>query len=365
MDGHKRPKLCQEQDILSSLPDCVLTHILSFLPTKDAVSTCILSTRWRDLWAGVPSVDLDDKLLYFHDIDFVHSYEYVPFMDFVDRILYHRGASNMTKFRLSCVVCFCPSRVSSWISFAIGQNVQELDLCLDLEIPFALPQCVFNCPSIRVLKIDMECVLMLPQMVSLPNLKTLYLALVEFSDEESTHKLFSSSPVLEELYLLDCDWRRLDIVTISMPKLRKLRFDDLLYPGSLNGVSDSIIELEAPNLMSFSYIGNLSNEIILLKSPLLVEASISLHIEPERIFDAALRVIELLDGVQNVKILTLSNDAIESLFLAERFLGWLPVFQKLTHMEVIVETDNGFRESLLEILRNLPHLEVLALSKGR
>ena len=310
MDGRKKQKLRQEKDILSSLPDCVLTHILSFLPTKDAVSTCVLSSRWRDLWAGLPNIDVDDRLLYFRDMDFLHSYEYVPFMDFVDRILFHHGVSNMIKFRLSCVVCFCPSRVSTWISFAIRQNLQELDLRLDLEIPFALPQCVFCCPSLTVLKIDMECALLLPQMVSLASLKTLYLALVEFPDEESTNKLFRSCPVLEELYLLDCKWRRVETVTISTPKLRRLRIDDHLW-GSLHESSDCIIKVQAPNLLSFRYNGNLSNEIFLAKSPLLAEASILVYTEPERIFDAASRVAELINGLQNVQVLSMSNDAVE------------------------------------------------------
>jgi len=311
MGGHKKQKLCQERDILSTLPDCVLTHILFFLPTKDAVSTCILSSRWRDLWVGLPNIDLDDRLLYFRDMDFVHSYEYVPFMDFVDRILCRHGLSNMTRFRLSCVVCFCPSRISTWISFAIRQNLQELDLHLDLEIPFVLPQCVFSCTSLSVLKIDMECALVVPQMVSLPNLKTLYLVLVEFSDEDSANKLFGSCPILEELYLLDCEWR-VETVTISTPKLRRLRIDDHYCCGLLHESSDCIIEVQAPNLISFKYSGNLSNEIFLKKSPLLATASIVVYIEPaERIFDMSPRVAELINGLQNVEILMMSNDAIQ------------------------------------------------------
>ena len=34
-------------DRMSSLPDGVLFHMLSFLPTADAVRTCILSKRWE------------------------------------------------------------------------------------------------------------------------------------------------------------------------------------------------------------------------------------------------------------------------------------------------------------------------------
>ena len=46
-EGKKRRR--DERDRISELPDCILMHIMSFLDTKDAVQTCILSKRWKDL----------------------------------------------------------------------------------------------------------------------------------------------------------------------------------------------------------------------------------------------------------------------------------------------------------------------------
>lgn len=40
----------RNDDIISSMPDDVLCHIISFLPFKSAVQTGFLSTRWKDLW---------------------------------------------------------------------------------------------------------------------------------------------------------------------------------------------------------------------------------------------------------------------------------------------------------------------------
>jgi hypothetical protein len=37
-------------DRLGALPDDVLHHLLAFLPAHDAVRTCVLARRWRDLW---------------------------------------------------------------------------------------------------------------------------------------------------------------------------------------------------------------------------------------------------------------------------------------------------------------------------
>ncbi|WCJ17761.1 F-box family protein [Euphorbia peplus] len=42
-------------DRISDLPDCLIQHILSFLPsTKEAIRTGILSKRWKNQWSRVP-----------------------------------------------------------------------------------------------------------------------------------------------------------------------------------------------------------------------------------------------------------------------------------------------------------------------
>ncbi|XWS66042.1 hypothetical protein CRYUN_Cryun05aG0166300 [Craigia yunnanensis] len=40
----------RNDDIISSMDDDILCHIISFLPFKSAVQTSFLSTRWKDLW---------------------------------------------------------------------------------------------------------------------------------------------------------------------------------------------------------------------------------------------------------------------------------------------------------------------------
>ncbi|XP_058735066.1 putative F-box/LRR-repeat protein At5g02930 isoform X1 [Vicia villosa] len=46
---------------ISDLPDSILSHILSFLPTKFVATTSILSKRWKPVWLYVLILNFDDK----------------------------------------------------------------------------------------------------------------------------------------------------------------------------------------------------------------------------------------------------------------------------------------------------------------
>ncbi|KAI3853388.1 hypothetical protein MKW92_029935, partial [Papaver armeniacum] len=45
------------EDYISNLPDALIHHILSFLPTKSAMSTSILSKRWKYVAISIPVLD--------------------------------------------------------------------------------------------------------------------------------------------------------------------------------------------------------------------------------------------------------------------------------------------------------------------
>ncbi|KAL4182957.1 hypothetical protein AMTRI_Chr11g152830 [Amborella trichopoda] len=49
-----------EADRISSLPNCLLESIVSLLPIREAGRTCILSKRWRYVWASAPSLNITD-----------------------------------------------------------------------------------------------------------------------------------------------------------------------------------------------------------------------------------------------------------------------------------------------------------------
>lgn len=54
----ERENQVEQLDILSNLPDHVVAHIISFLPTNEAIRTSILSSRWKYLWKDIHSICL-------------------------------------------------------------------------------------------------------------------------------------------------------------------------------------------------------------------------------------------------------------------------------------------------------------------
>uniref|UniRef100_A0A0D9X5A1 F-box domain-containing protein n=1 Tax=Leersia perrieri TaxID=77586 RepID=A0A0D9X5A1_9ORYZ len=57
-EGMKGHGVVAPDDRLSDLPDALLHHVMSFLKAWEVVRTCVLSRRWRHLWASAPCVDI-------------------------------------------------------------------------------------------------------------------------------------------------------------------------------------------------------------------------------------------------------------------------------------------------------------------
>jgi len=43
---------------IDALPDGILEHIFGFVPAKDAVKTCVLARRWRNLWKSATALSV-------------------------------------------------------------------------------------------------------------------------------------------------------------------------------------------------------------------------------------------------------------------------------------------------------------------
>jgi hypothetical protein len=59
-EGNKETAVAGGEDRIGALPDDVLKYLLSFLPSSNAVRTCVLARRWRTLWKSVPALRIKD-----------------------------------------------------------------------------------------------------------------------------------------------------------------------------------------------------------------------------------------------------------------------------------------------------------------
>ena len=84
----------EERDRLSELPDFVLLHIMNFIDTKDALRTCILSKRWKDLWKHLTTLSFYQSSSLFNE-------RVVNFNKFVSQVLSCRdGSISLINVRL-------------------------------------------------------------------------------------------------------------------------------------------------------------------------------------------------------------------------------------------------------------------------
>ncbi|XP_023729568.1 F-box/LRR-repeat protein At3g59190 [Lactuca sativa] len=353
-------------DVISNLPDCILDHILSFMPTKEVVKTSILSTRWKNLWASAPNIDFDDERLRGKEVDALRLLDVTSFVNFVERVLRLRDASNMEKFRLSCHVFRDAFKIRSWISHAIMQNVQELDLFLFAEDPSVIPQSMFNSTSLVSLKIRMDCVIEFPSDVSFPCLKTLHLSFVRFPNDDFTEKLFSGCRVLEELVLFRICLRNLKNIAISNSTLKRLTICDQSSFVVVNDpTSGCKIKIDAANLTYFEYIGFLSNKIILNNTSSLEKSFIE-FLNPRgrgNELEVAGRAIDLLKRLKHVVSLRLSDYyIIETLSFVASVCS--VVFPNLTHLMMTMEIENDTFTELMRLLSFCPVLQSICFSEG-
>ncbi|CAL9229393.1 unnamed protein product [Arabidopsis halleri] len=112
---------------INSLPDEVLGQILSFLPTKLAASTSILSKQWRKLLPLVHNLDFDESMILYPNRTSATSGG-GGFLDFVDRTLVLLGDSPIKKFSLKWNSEIDHSRYNHLIRNVLERGPLELHL---------------------------------------------------------------------------------------------------------------------------------------------------------------------------------------------------------------------------------------------
>ncbi|XP_010419264.1 PREDICTED: putative FBD-associated F-box protein At5g53640 [Camelina sativa] len=111
-----------KEDRISQLPDDLICQILSHLPTKDAVRTSVLSTRWTNLWLWLPRLELS----------FVGIRNRTP-LSFANRFFDSNRVSCIDKLELIVTDVYSDivdgaSYLTSWIDAAVKRRIQHLDV---------------------------------------------------------------------------------------------------------------------------------------------------------------------------------------------------------------------------------------------
>ncbi|XP_023634418.1 F-box/LRR-repeat protein At5g38396 [Capsella rubella] len=367
-------------DPLSNLPDEVLCHTLSFLTTKEAALTSVLSKRWRNLIAFVPNLDIDDSVFLHPEEGKQERYEILQsFMDFVDRVLALQGNSPTKKVSLKCVSMHDSNRVDDWISNVLRRGVSELDLSIYVtmdEYVLLSTKC-FECRNLVKLRLESLCIGYQPDRICsdpvgwlaggvfLPMLKTLVMKAVGFYVDEFFLKAL---PALEELVMVDVFWFWNDTdVTVSNANLKTLTMSSNHYSGTFS--------FDTPSLVYFCYSDYVAKDYPVVNMDNLVEARISLLVTEDQIERArtpenylldeggdnvVLRfenVGKLMNGIRNVQYLELSPLTLEVLSIC---CDSMPVFNNLKSLTIKSDKDHTW-QAMPVLIRNCPHLETLVL----
>ncbi|KAL9145924.1 hypothetical protein ABFS82_13G076900 [Erythranthe guttata] len=293
-------------DRLSDLPDSLLCHILSFLPTRFSVRTSILGQRWRHLWSYVTNLVFRNNS-----------------QDAINKVLYLHKHRNINTFSLTDGVGCNVNQIGTWITYAVARNVQNLDLyCCRYKI--ALPRCLFTCETLVDLKLDSCGVI--PNggaagALFLPRLKKLHLIRLRYEAEESLPHLLSGCPMLEELTAGD-----------RHPALVYLKLFAFSIPYIKCG---ALTDLTEADIYIWDYIKN-GDRFLYSRS-----------------------VVEFIGGLHNVKCLRLElshcTEMVDLLYSAWRSIS----FRNLTELKL--SSDCLF---LLKFLEKADNLEILTLSQG-
>ena len=348
-------------DRISSLPDQLLHHILSFSEARLAVQTSVLSKRWKLLWTTLP-------VLSFTWSSKPTDFSYGSGIKFIDNFFSRRNNnSHVLKLNLFFFYDspqFRTPSVDKCTNYAISHNVRQLNVAvsgadcivtmkltgpnaivLNLKLPFdqflkksdscwclpalttlhlvrpdyskpyKLPASYFvDLPALRTLLLDgFE----LPSSVSLPALRTLILHTVEFPENMSDFcRIFQALGNLRNLTLYFWTTLRCDCV-IDCPQLVNLKINYCTSKSGKSIVSNSgTIMVLTPNIRNFSSVGifpikfgsfDLKNVNIQLRDSAVIK-TVAPSETKENFHE---QVTHMFVGLRRTKILTLDWNTIE------------------------------------------------------
>ncbi|XP_029125185.1 F-box/LRR-repeat protein At3g58900 [Cajanus cajan] len=305
----KRQKKNEGVDMINMLPEPLISRILSFLPTKDAVRTCVSSKKWLFRWTFITKLDLDDTVFYSPKRK---NGGKMFFMNFVYRALLLTQSKILESVSLTVVNKYDVSLLNTWVSNILIRDVRSLRIDTSFEMPLTsfASHSLFNSKFLEELVLNMKsCAIRVydSDFVHFGLLRILKLSGILFTVDPSYRTMNLSLPVLKVFETTNCTWLNAKCVTLNVPLLESVIIVQNAKSMSYDTPKCSMCFF-ASNLIEFSYCGDgyISHYFKLLQSLLTHNASLNVTVsqcpinrDPETEF----RAFVLLQEFSQVKYL--------------------------------------------------------------
>ncbi|KAJ8451829.1 hypothetical protein Cgig2_007312 [Carnegiea gigantea] len=132
----KRKGSKNNKDLISSLADDIVTHIVSFMDLKEAAKTSALSKRWRYVWGNLPDCyNFDASEMPWSRLESYDNQQYESklrsFVRYVTQVVSSSPAQNISRFRARVPLDVnYKDDLQTWMNFVMGRSVKELELNL-------------------------------------------------------------------------------------------------------------------------------------------------------------------------------------------------------------------------------------------
>lgn len=310
-----------DEDRLDTLPDALLSIIVSSLPFKEAVRTSILSKRWVRIWQATKNIELQESFFIRREESDqrIRDARRRVFIDFATNFIRIYQEPTVRKFSLS----FSNPKdgggfVDECIRFAISHNVEILELDFSnaawiedddgenqSEIMFDLPPIVYNHESLRSLKL-FACGFRAAEFANLIALEHLCLGWIELRIGE-IRDLMKKCVMLESLSLKKC-WNASHFEIGGNNddlKLRSLAIEKCSFLHDW-------ISIEAPNLTYFRYFGSVGSFRVEVNHRCFEEADLGFEIDDDHDSSEISNLLYvLLDSLYPAKVLSVCSSLLQ------------------------------------------------------
>ncbi|XP_057425908.1 putative F-box/LRR-repeat protein At1g56400 [Lotus japonicus] len=306
--------MAPSKDKISSLPNSLLSTIVSLIPFKEAVRTSVLSKCWIDIFKSTSSIEFDE-LSFVKECQTYRTKQAQRkvFLEFVMLWIANHTETFVGNFSLRLSMPGKAKKiVRKCISFATKHGVKELELnfcdpkldCyfttnyINHEALFELPAHVYGHTGLETLKL-FSCSFVEAQLLHFHALKEISLGWMEVK-LTTIKTLLSNCEALDSLSLKRC-WNsdEFDLGEENL-RLRKLVVDRCMFR------SNSIYFIvNAPNLRYFYYSGLNNNFLVMdIRSNVMEEEVLEFCVE---YIGHALFLYKLVEDISGVRALVVSN----------------------------------------------------------